>query len=94
MNYINTAIGRRVLPEDMETQEEDSVLRILYSFRCDPSNPHHWSMSLETLYRATSGSIKPQTLERLTEKGFIETDVNGYRITLAGAREVLQYGTE
>ncbi len=54
---IETAIGRYVQPNEVQTILEDSVLRVLFDYRINPQNPNNVPMKVSEIVRAVSSDF-------------------------------------
>lgn len=67
---VETALGRLVPTNELQTVLEDAVLKLLYDYRLNPQNPNNVPMKLSDVARAVSSesTIVAAALDAMKEQ--------------------------
>jgi hypothetical protein len=97
MEMFETALGRLVPTNEVQTVLEDAILKLLYDYRLNPQNPKNVPMKLSDIVRAVSSeqavviaaldALKEQQPPLVEERGPYQQD-RTFSITGSGVRFV------
>jgi len=70
MEMFETALGRLVPTNEVQTVLEDAILKLLFDYRLNPQNPKNVPMKLSNIVRAVSseGSLVVAALDAMKEQ--------------------------
>lgn len=97
MEMFETALGRLVPTNEVQTVLEDSILRVLFEYRMNPQNPNNVPMKLANIVRGVNSNAAMvlaaldalrETQPPLVEEGPLFQQERTFRISGTGVRFV------